>query len=216
MSTATTECRVYERHSCEVPTSCKPAAAGEMKWDGVIADVSRSGLRLRLRRRFEPRAGLAIELPGRDGEETDTVYVKVVHVRNDGDGYYSLGCRLVSELSDEELDRLLNLNRPAEAEDDEAPEILLVDEPQRTVVPEVQLWVAAGRGRSVRCRVKRLHVGGAWPFAAGQALHLRGVAADGSRLEHTFRVVHCREHEGAWAVHVEPADPTAAPAWLRR
>ena len=79
-------------------------------WEGVIEDISQQGVRLRLRRRFEPRTGVAIELPGKDGLDSETVYAKVVHVRNDEDGSYILGCRLMSELSGEELQRLLTVN----------------------------------------------------------------------------------------------------------
>src|ERR1700681_3814968 len=96
------ECRVYERHSCRVPALCQPAASNEMRWEAIVEDISKSGVRLRLRRRFEPRSGLAIELPGKHGDAPETVYVKVVHVRSDGEGSYVLGCRFMSELSDEE------------------------------------------------------------------------------------------------------------------
>src|SRR5690242_12168671 len=67
-----TDCRVYERRPCHLPTSCQPAAAQETRWAATIVDLSQGGVRLSLRRRFERGACLAIELPGRDGEDPYT------------------------------------------------------------------------------------------------------------------------------------------------
>lgn len=206
------DCRVYERHACQVPTSCQPAAAAELRWDCTIEDVSQSGLRLRLGRRFEPRTGLGIEIPGKDGQEPATVYVRVVHVRRDEDGSYVLGCKFMSELSDEELQRMVQFG----TEDENAhPEIQPV-EPERAAVTDVRVWIGIAPGRVVRCRVKRLLVAGSWPISAGTALTLRGTAADGSRLEHPFEVVQCDRDDAGWALKVLPLDPAAAPAWLRK
>ncbi len=105
------ECRVYERQACEVPTACLPASVREMKetpWKGLIADISQEGVRLKLQRRFEKGTGLAIELPG-DGEQApSTVFAKVVHMRRYEDGDWMLGCKFLSELSEEQLQRLTN------------------------------------------------------------------------------------------------------------
>jgi hypothetical protein len=187
-----TDCRVYERHNTQVETSCQPAASNEMRWNATIEDISRSGLRLRLRRRFEPRSGLAIELPGKGGQEPYTVYVKVVHVRREEGEFWSLGCKLMSELSDEELQRLLT--------------------PRQTVVPEVRLRIGVDGGRYVSCRVKRFHFSGSWPLPPGKELKVSGVAADGSRLDQHFEVVQCNPHGESWAVDVQPIGAT--PSWL--
>jgi hypothetical protein len=205
-----TECRVYERHACQVPTACQPAAANEMRWDATITDISLSGVRIRLRRRFEPRSALAIELPGGDDQDAATVYVKVIRVVSEGDGSYSLGCRFMSELSQDELDRLLAIGC------DDADAARGAPGPRRAVVTNLHLWIDAGPGRFVRCRVKRFHVAGAWPLVPGSVLNLRGVAADGSRLEHGFEVVDCNKEAEGWTVRVQPVDPEAVPAWVVR
>jgi hypothetical protein len=202
MSRTTNECRRYERRPCHVPTTCRPAASNEMRWDATIENISQSGLRLRLRRRFEPRSGLAIELPGKDGQEPYTAYVKVVHVHTEGDGTWTLGCMLMSELSEEEFDRLVSYGN-AGADAANLP---------RTVVSNVRLWIGVHNGHFVCCRVKRLHVAGAWPLPPGRTLNLRGVAADGSALEHAFEVVRCSRDDSGWAVQVRPVDET--PTWL--
>src|SRR4051794_1667401 len=89
----TTDCRVFERLSCELPTTCQPASALEMKemrWNATISDISLGGVRLVLPRRFEKNTGLAIELPGDDERESTVVFVKVMHVRSQGNGTWAL------------------------------------------------------------------------------------------------------------------------------
>jgi len=202
------ECRVYERHACQVQTSCQPAAASEMRWECTIEDVSQSGLRLRLKRRFEPRTGLGIELPGKDGGEPDRVYVRVVRVTRDEDGTYLLGCRFMSELSDDELRRLVGF------EEQSAEPAILPVALERLTVGDVRIWIGAGPGRVVRCRVKNFHVAGCWPVAAGTALNLRGTAADGSRLEHAFEVISCMQDREGWSLKVMPLHSARPPQWL--
>src|SRR5687768_10143859 len=83
------ECRVYERQPCEIPTNCQPASVQEMKemrWDATINDLSKGGLRVKLRRRFEKGTGLAIELPGDHSRAPSIVFVKVIHITREEDG----------------------------------------------------------------------------------------------------------------------------------
>src|SRR5437764_9646563 len=92
-------CRVHERQSCELPTSCQPAAAfgnAESKWSGVVRDISPGGLQLSLTRRFEPGTGLAVELARHDTDKVSTVFVKVVNVRRQEDGLWALGCKFLN------------------------------------------------------------------------------------------------------------------------
>ena len=89
------ECRIYERYSCELPTSCQPPSAWvrkDAKWEAIIRDISCGGIRLQVRRRFEPGSGLAIELPGSGDQPPYIVLARVVHVTAQGDGSWSLGC----------------------------------------------------------------------------------------------------------------------------
>ena len=104
------DCRVYERQPCEIPTKCHPASLLDMKedgWSGAICDISQGGVRIRLPRRFERGTGLAIELPGDGVREPSTVFVKVVHIRALEDGSWALGCKFISDLSADEVNRLL-------------------------------------------------------------------------------------------------------------
>jgi hypothetical protein len=191
-----TDCRVFERLSCEVPTSCQPAGGLEVGWNATIVDISKSGLRLRLRRRFEPRAGLAIQVPGRDDQEPYTVYAKVIHVRNEFDGYWTLGCKLMSGLSEEELECMVRFHRTGAGSPDD-----------RMIIPEVRLVIGPRGGPVVHCWAKRLRVAGAWPMPAGKTLNLRGVSANGKRLGHQFKVIRCRQHRDGWVLRLRPLDP---------
>jgi hypothetical protein len=103
-------CRVYERRACALPTTCQPASvsdANEMRWNATICDISQGGARLLLERRFEKGTGLAVELPGDLERESAIVFVKVVHLKRQEDGAWLLGCKFVSELGEDELQRLL-------------------------------------------------------------------------------------------------------------
>ena len=104
------ECRVYERLPCEIPAKCHPASLLDMKeagWNGIILDISQGGIRIHLQRRFERGTALGLRLPGEpDHPEPIVVFVKVVHLKREDDGTYLLGCRFISELSEEEVTRI--------------------------------------------------------------------------------------------------------------
>lgn len=109
-ASSSANCRVHERRACAVPTTCQPACvsdSNEMRWNATICDISQGGARLMVPRRFEKGTGLAVELPGDLTRESAIVFVKVVHLRREDDGGWTLGCRFVSELSEDELLRLL-------------------------------------------------------------------------------------------------------------
>ena len=111
---AETQCRVSERFTCDVAVSCQPPSAwrgGGREWPARVRNVSADGLCLVLRRRFEPGTGLAIEVPGAEGESPSTLLARVVRVRAGADGCWMLGCAFVSPLGEEEILGLLR--RPA-------------------------------------------------------------------------------------------------------
>lgn len=99
-------CRVYERHECDLKTSCQPPSflgGQEPHWSGEVRNISQDGLALVLRRRYEKGTGLAVELPGSDPQRPFTVFVRVIHVLAQPDGSWLLGCAFVSRLSEEEV-----------------------------------------------------------------------------------------------------------------
>jgi hypothetical protein len=134
----TVECRVFERHPCELPGRCQPAASlgqgAEPPWSATVVDISRGGIRLQIRRRFERGSILTFELTGVSARQCCTAVGKVVHVRTHADGEWVMGCQFCAPLSDEELKGLLSatkgalpaaLDRPAVANRREAVQRLV-------------------------------------------------------------------------------------------
>ena len=76
-----------------------------------MLNLSQGGVRLKLQRRFEKGTPLAIELPGDGVREPSVVFAHVVHVRRGADGFWVLGCKFLSELSEDQLQRLLKSER---------------------------------------------------------------------------------------------------------
>ncbi len=103
--------RLYERYPCHLPTSCQPASTWgnpESKWASTILNISTAGICLNVARRFEKGTGLAIELPADSGRQAYTVLGKVVYVRPQKDGSWTHGCAFLSELNEDEIQRLLD------------------------------------------------------------------------------------------------------------
>lgn len=77
----------------------------EPGWNAIILDISQGGVRIQLQRRFERGTGLALELPALGDEDSEVIFVKVVHLRRNEDGNYTLGCQFLSALSEDEVHR---------------------------------------------------------------------------------------------------------------
>jgi PilZ domain len=108
-------CRVYERKECELPSTCRPASvtdAAEVRWSATIRDISQGGVRLMVGRRFEKGTGLAVELAGDFERDSTIVFAKVVHLRRHESGAWLLGCKFLSALSEDEVQRLLTSPHP--------------------------------------------------------------------------------------------------------
>ncbi|MFO0964155.1 MAG: PilZ domain-containing protein [Gemmataceae bacterium] len=194
---AALECRVYERYPCDLPAACAPASAlgdPEAKWDGVVRDLSSGGMRLLLRRRFEPGTGLAIELPGE--VEPYTVLAKVANVHRDIEKGWALGVRFISPLSDTERERLLAWSPPAE--------------PKAKAIPDVRLQICVGEAELLVCRVKQFQPGGeGWPLPEGHEFSLRGTTGE-KRWQLQLRVRECLHSRGLWRLLCELTQPPAA------
>jgi hypothetical protein len=208
------ECRVRERHPCGLQTSCQPIAARSDKdclWPAEVRDISLNGLGLVLRRRFERGAGLAVEVRGTDGELVDTLLVKVIHVSPRQDGSYLLGCAFASELSEDELGRLLALAKAQQAEAEEADIFSsqpasrvekLAEASGSMVVPRVRLAGPGRQGVEVSRAVRRFFLKGSWPLLAGTVLRLRIFKKNGDESPPaTIRVIRCAKGEKGWTIN---------------
>jgi hypothetical protein len=186
-SPGTIDCRVYERLDCELPSCCQPASTfttKEARWSATIRNISLGGANVNLRRRFEPGTGLAIELPGSGGGEPYTVLARVVHVRAQPDGSWALGCKFVSELGEDEVQRLL----PSKAAGERSQTISNV---------LCQLEVRPGAVFSYQ--IKNLHVPASWPLSPGKIVTLRG-KAQGGRWALKLKIKACNRQGEDWAI----------------
>jgi hypothetical protein len=215
-------CRVTERHPCELPSSCQPISGRhwqEAKWPATILDISRGGLRLILQRRFEPGANLDIELPGSGSREASTVIGTVVYVRPQDAGFWSLGCKFASELSEEELRELLGHQPGADQPAQPEPIAAHVPSPTpprsagRTTVAQVNLQVEDAAGKVRHCRVKRLSVPPSWPLPAGKTLTMFVQLPGGALRNMRLQVIECLQQEEGWTLRCLLLDgPSCDPA----
>jgi hypothetical protein len=187
--------RVHVRLACDISTSCQPTSAWgrkDSRWAAVISDISPGGISLIVRRRFEPGSGLAIELPGGDGEEPYTVLAKVIHVKALPGSSWALGCQFVSELSEDEVQRLLSQHRQA----------------VKNHVSEVNLQLEVSPNRLINCRIQRLTVPGTWPLAAGKTLGIRTNAGLKELPLLKLKVVRCWLNGDHWTLRCELLNPS--------
>jgi CheY-like chemotaxis protein len=109
-----TERRAQVRYLCHLQHACRPADRGASNeiWLGRIRDISVSGLRVFLGRRFEPGTLLTIEIPGADREDTRRLLARVVRATAESEGQWGLGCSFISDLSEAALQSLLAGSNP--------------------------------------------------------------------------------------------------------
>jgi hypothetical protein len=95
------ERRVTDRRDCFIDATTRPANAQDtVTWGATVRDLSHTGVGLVLCFPFRAGTYLAIDL------KRDTLLAKVVHVEDQNDGSWNVGCEFVRPLSDEELSRL--------------------------------------------------------------------------------------------------------------
>jgi PilZ domain len=205
MSTAVLEaaaprvgCRLFERHSCSMQTSCKPTGANETRWEATIRDISRGGILLSLSRRFERGACLAIDLPGRQGELPYTALVRVARLQPEENGTWAHGCRIVGELAEDEVTRLVQL-------------FAVPPRPAKPTVENVRLRLETPTGRPRFFRIRRFHVPGTWPLEPGTTISLKGLPIPGARDQ--FRVLHCDRLDNGWEIEIESVETFPGSSW---
>lgn len=102
------ERRKYERFPCQLIAQCGPAAGSdEQVWAGQVIEISRGGMLVAVRRRFEAGAILRVRVTRRSGGTTTTLLARVVHVRPEQGGQYYLGCRLAKDFNPDDFQAML-------------------------------------------------------------------------------------------------------------
>jgi hypothetical protein len=203
----TGERRASERFTCDAPVYCQlyPAWNGEgLKWVARVRDVSSGGLCLVLGRRFEPGAGLAIDLPLKDGAAPSTVLARVVYARREPDGLWALHCKFLSPLAEEEMQTLLHappgteLPRP------------VPEKRHGAVISAVHFRGVRPEGGVVAFVVRRLGVPGEWQPTVGRTIALRLGGPNTKGVEVRVRVDACRSTDGRWFVDCTFVGPVPA------
>jgi PilZ domain len=102
------ERRKLKRHACDLRVTCTPCANGsQVQWAGRVVDLSLSGIRLALERRFEAGTLLRIWFRNESGEPLASLLGRVIHVNAGGEGKWLLGCAVAPQLTAEGLAALL-------------------------------------------------------------------------------------------------------------
>lgn len=179
-----------------------------MRWDATIIDISQGGVRVKLQRRFERGAGLAIELPGDAEQEACVVFVKVVHVKAQDDGTWALGCKFISDLGDGEVQRLLSADKPDAS-------AVKGDSPETRFLTDVTVEIEVDQETPVRCRIKRLDATKCWPVAPGKTLSISGAGRNGVPWVFKIEVVHLSQQDGQWRLQSRLAESKANSGLLR-
>jgi serine/threonine protein kinase len=100
--------RVAVRFPCQFETSCQPLERFKgQTWGAEIQDISRTGLRLLARRRFERGTALVVLLHGCEDAFTRTFFVRTVRVQHHSDKTWIIGCEFTRPLSEFELKALV-------------------------------------------------------------------------------------------------------------
>jgi hypothetical protein len=99
-----TERRTEARHRCELEATSQPVEVGEtLSWGAVVNDNSSGGIGITLCYPFRPGTYLSVDLNSANGM-VRTVMVRVVHVHDQRDGQWRLGCEFIKPLSESDMD----------------------------------------------------------------------------------------------------------------
>jgi hypothetical protein len=95
------------RYSCRRSGDCHSVKANqEDQWPATIYDISSEGLSLVVCHPFGVGEFLAVELDDATEGTRSKLFVRVKHSTSQGDGVWTLGCRLVNRLNHGELEQL--------------------------------------------------------------------------------------------------------------
>jgi CheY-like chemotaxis protein len=103
------ERRVNVRYRCELNNSCQPLGQSRsgQHWQGQVLDISASGARVLLNRRFEVGTVLVLSVTSSSGESVQRLLARVVRLVRETDGQWSLGCSFNRPVDENDLRDLL-------------------------------------------------------------------------------------------------------------
>jgi hypothetical protein len=100
--------RQNERRASSLDATTRPLDARDsLVWGATVCDVSKTGLALTLCFPFRAGTFLSLDLHGPNpNTPSTTILSRVVHVRDQHDGSWQLGCEFVKPLSEDDLEAL--------------------------------------------------------------------------------------------------------------
>jgi serine/threonine protein kinase len=100
--------RIARRYKLEREGKCWVGPNIGQRWNACIENISITGLRVKLARRFEPGTLIALEVCKGDDGPVSHLWMQVRWARPDQDSSWILGCAFHSSLAEEELEDLLD------------------------------------------------------------------------------------------------------------
>ncbi|MBL8794739.1 MAG: PilZ domain-containing protein [Planctomycetia bacterium] len=90
--------------SFSTDNSCRPITATKREaWTAIIRDLSTGGMGIIVPRRFEPGTLLTIDLEDAARTSHNSFVVRVMHITQETENSWLLGCAFTSKLSEAEL-----------------------------------------------------------------------------------------------------------------
>ena len=101
------ERRAVERRFCSVEATSHAIEPGQtLSWGAVVNDISAGGVSVTLCYPFRPGTYLAVDLQSESGM-VRTLMVRVLHVHDQADGRWRLGCEFIKPLSESDMELLV-------------------------------------------------------------------------------------------------------------
>lgn len=101
------ERRASDRYATDLEALTRPLETQDSLWWGArVRDVSTGGIGLSLLYPFRPGTYLAIDLKGQQGGQR-TLLTRVVHVKDQPEGGWYVGCEFVKELTASDLELIV-------------------------------------------------------------------------------------------------------------
>jgi len=90
--------------SFSTDNSCRPITATKREaWTAIIRDLSTGGMGIIVPRRFEPGTLLTVDLEDAARTSHNSFVVRVMHITQETDNSWLLGCAFTAKLSESEL-----------------------------------------------------------------------------------------------------------------
>jgi serine/threonine protein kinase len=99
--------RGARRYSATLEASCRRLQSRSDQWSAMIQDISMTGVRLELNRRFETGTVLSLDVLSEQDAVASSLLMRVCWVRDAHEKKWSVGCAFHQPLSAGELDTLL-------------------------------------------------------------------------------------------------------------